>query len=272
MSTFDQAQFTRTVADDFNTRQRARSYAMFSNGNAMAAYRSLEKSLGHPDVQSLGLGERQTLPMSIVFLDLTDFTGRTFWDDQDDVVDLAHAVLSGFIETVTQFGGHALGLRGDGLFAGFGGPPELSAALALGACAFALDAVENGVNPWLDSKGMEHVQARAGADAGPITFIRTGSEAHSEINALGFAANFAAKCEKVADSWEVVVGQGLRRALPTNLEFSTHPKSPKEYRRRERREYYHFYDFRWRRALAHLGKVPEELGGVPSSNVLGRKS
>lgn len=40
------------------------------------------------------------------------------------MVDLAHAVLTGFIEVVLAFGGYPLGLRGDGLFTGFG-PGEL---------------------------------------------------------------------------------------------------------------------------------------------------
>lgn len=141
-------------------------------------------------------------PLTVGFLDLTNFTRRTFWDDQDDVVDLAHAVLSGFIEVVDRHGGFPLGLRGDGLFIGFGGPPPLASAMALAACAFALDAVQTEVNPWLAERGLEHIQARAGLDAGLITFIRTGSPSHSEVNPLGFAANFAAKCEKTANSWE----------------------------------------------------------------------
>ncbi len=208
--------------------------------------------------------------MTIVFLDLTDFTGRSFWDDPNDVADLAHAVLSGFIETVVKFGGHALGLRGDGLFAGFGGDAEFATAMALAACAFALDAVDNAVNPWLDANGIRKVQARAGVDAGDITFIRSGTEDHSEVNALGFAANFAAKCEKRAKSWEVIVGQTARQALPAHLHFSAHEKSPQSYERDGDRRYYHFYDFSWRRALPHLVDVPESLAGVASSDVYRR--
>ena len=42
--------------------------------------------------------------MVAVFLDLTDFTGRTFRDDQEQTADLAHAVLTGLIQVVTDFG------------------------------------------------------------------------------------------------------------------------------------------------------------------------
>src|SRR3712207_9107847 len=104
-------------------------------------------SLGHPDFEDLAVGQRRTAEMVAVFLDLTDFTGRSFWDDEEEVADLAHAVLSGFIQVVARLGGHPLGLRGDGLFAGFSpGNPQATAALALSACAFALDGVEKEVN------------------------------------------------------------------------------------------------------------------------------
>lgn len=269
MVSYTKEQFTRTVAEDYRARQYMRHGVSLSASGSVLASADVSTSLGHPAVQQLEVGQRCVLPLTVVFLDLTDFTGRTFWDDPYDVVDLAHAVLSGFIETVSRFGGHALGLRGDGLFAGFGGPPEFATTLALGACSFALDAVDNGVNSWLDEQRLEHVQARAGVDAGEITFIRTGTAEHSEVNALGFAANFAAKCEKKANSWEVIVGERARNALPDHPYFSAHDDSPKTYTRHGNTRYYRYYDFGWRRALPYLENVPEELLGASSSDVIG---
>lgn len=269
MTGYSREQFVRTVSSDYTNRRGAGNFAMFSNSSSRGSVFALEhKALGHPLSDALEVGQRRTVPLTLVFLDLTDFTGRTFWDDQDDVVDLAHAVLSGFVETVDQFGGYPLGLRGDGLFAGFGGPAELASAMALAASAFALDAVQNGVNPWLADRGMEPVQARAGLDAGDITFIRSGTSDHSEVNALGFAANFAAKCEKKANSWEIVVGQGVQSALPDYQYFSSHADSPKVYQRAGERRYYRFYDFAWRRALPHVVGVPAELSGVATADVV----
>jgi adenylate cyclase len=268
MGHYSTKQFAETVVNDYTTRQLSREYAMLSK-NVTASLRALEhNALGHPVYDELEIGDRSTLPLTTIFLDLSNFTRRSFWEDQDDVVDLAHAVLSGFIETVVQFGGHPLGLRGDGLFAGFGGPPALASAMALGACAFALNAVETAVNPWLDARGLDHLQARAGVDAGLITFVRTGTTAHSEVNPLGFAANFAAKCEKAAHAWEIVVGEGAVKTLPEASNFTQHPDSPKEYTRRGESKYYRFYQYQWRRVLPHLDGVPEALAGSSTSNVL----
>ncbi len=269
MSGYSRAQFGATVRNGFSKR---RDRVNIIEHAALTASSALEtKSLGHPDFEDLPVGAKRTAPMVAAFLDLTNFTGRTFWDDQEEAADLADAVLSGFIEIVSNFGGHPLGLRGDGLFVGFSpGDPAFTATMALSACAFALDAVEQEVNPWLERRGMARVQARAGLDFGSITFIRTGNRYSNEINPIGFAANFAAKCEKVADSWEIVVGEGLADLLPDYRYFSEHERSPKRYTRDYKTESYKFFHYRWRNTLPHLPGVIETLGGIPTSHIHSR--
>lgn len=265
MGEYSRAQFGATVRNDF-VRRRAGTNLLETSLSTRSSL--VTKALGHPDYESLGIGERRTVPMVSVFLDLTNFTGRTFWDDQDEVVDLAHAVLSGFVEVITLFGGHPLGLRGDGLYAGFSpGDPHVAAAIALAACAFALDGVESEVNPWLDSRGIAHVQARAGLDYGETTFVRSGSRERSEINPLGFAANFAAKCEKKARSWQIVAGQGLHDLLPIYRHFVEHTDSPKTYQRNYEKRLYRFYDYRWRNTLPLLPGLLAQLDGTPTSRI-----
>ncbi|MCU1633708.1 MAG: adenylate/guanylate cyclase protein [Micrococcaceae bacterium] len=265
MSEYSRGQFGDTVMRDFSVRRRSSGILEHST-QASAALET--KALGHPEFEDLPVGGRQTASMVAAFIDLTDFTGRSFWDDETEVVDLAHAVLTGFIETVAAFGGYPLGLRGDGLFAGFGpGDPQVVSVLALDACAFALDAVENEVNPRLDAHGIARVQARAGLDYGRITFVRSGSRERSEINPLGFAANFAAKCEKKADSWEIVVGQGLAEVLPGDLNFVQHEDSPKTYQRDYKRKEYRFYDYRWRKSLRYIPGAIQQINGKPAASI-----
>ncbi|GFG54046.1 hypothetical protein MAGR_54870 [Mycolicibacterium agri] len=138
--------------------------------------------------------------------------------------------------------------------------------MALGACAHALNAVEQGLNPRLEAVGIRRVQARAGVDYGRLTFVRSGSQDHSEVNVIGFAANFAAKCEKQAKSWEVVVGEGVQRLLPDS-QLIEHEKSPKRYQRDHLVRYYRFYDYRWRTTLPHIPGTVEQLDGHPSSRI-----
>ncbi|WP_104105480.1 adenylate/guanylate cyclase domain-containing protein [Nocardioides sp. 616] len=271
MNAFSASRFGDTVMNDYRAR-RARTTGPFEKSLMASASSSppiLESNaLGHPQFEDLAIGERRTENITALFLDLTDFTSRSFWDDAIQVVDLAHAVLTGFIETVLDYGGFPLGLRGDGLFAGFGpGNAPVGAGMALAACAYVLEAVQADVNPRLRSEGIEPVQVRAGLDHGPITFVRTGAGDNSEINPLGFAANFAAKCEKKANSWEIVVGEGLRDLLPDYDHFSQHPDSPRSFQRDGQRRFYRFYDYRWRNTLKHIPGTVEELAGNPASAI-----
>lgn len=231
----------------------------------------LAKPMGHPDFQDLDVGDSGHCDAVAMFVDLHDFTGRTFWDDPADTVNLSRAVLTQVVEVIAEFGGHVLGLRGDGVFVCFGGtgPQDdgVQAMFALSAGAFALDATQGALNALLDLQGLEPVQMRVGADFGRLDFVRTGTEEASEVNVIGFAANFAAKCEKYADSWEMVVGNELAALLPNSDLFTTHDESPKRYQRDYEVRRYSFYQTAWRTLLPHLTGVREALAGTPSSLV-----
>ncbi len=256
--------FGDTVLGQFEARRRVSKGQVFAR-EALETRR--ETALGHPDFEDLAIGQKRTISMTAMFIDLRDFTGRTFWDPQDEVTDLADAVLAGFIETVLRHGGYPLGLRGDGLFAGFGpGDPQVGASCALAAGAFALNAVRENVNPRLEQMGVARVQARAGLDFGQVTFVRTGSAGNSEINPVGFAANFAAKCEKKALSWEIVTGENLAGLFPEAAQF-TKLYPPKSYTRDHVTKNYHYYDYGWGGTLAHSESLIQELAGSSVSTV-----
>ncbi|PKH41994.1 adenylate/guanylate cyclase domain-containing protein [Nocardioides alpinus] len=206
--------------------------------------------------------------MACLFLDLSKFTGRTFWDGAYETARLANAVSTGFIAAVSWFGGFPLGLRGDGLFAGFGpGTTTVDVLAALGASAIALQGVQNEVNPWLEREGMAPIQARAGADFGEVTFVRSGSEQSSEVNQIGFAANFAAKCEKEAASWEVVIGEAMAAHVRDHGLLTHHANSPKYYTRNNETKSYRFYDYAWRRGLSVVTSAGDQIAGTPTTNI-----
>ncbi len=221
----------------------------------------IEVRSGHPRFDELELGERAEAPVVAVFLDLSDFTGRSFWDPPAEVAMLADAVLAGFTGVVTELGGHVLGLRGDGLFAGFGpGRPVEDVALAGLAAAASLDATRNRLNPRLEQMGIHPVSARAGIDYGSLTFVRTGNERSSEVNVVGFAANLAAKAEKVANAWEVVVGEGYADCVANSdlLKFRAY----KSFERNGDRKLYRLSELRWKQLLPELDGAVKDLARV----------
>ena len=125
---------------------------------------ALSPAMGHPDFAHLSLGETGTCDAASVFIDLEQFTARTFWDPPHQVAQLAQAVLSQVASVVSDYGGFVLGLRGDGLFASFGSSAsqaEVDVPFALAAGAFALDATENSLNSLLVMSGIEPVKLKS---------------------------------------------------------------------------------------------------------------
>ncbi len=264
--------FARGVLDAYRSGGLAAETALSKSVRASAAAQAgrLARPMGHPDFAGLALGESGHCDAAVVFLDLAEFTARTFWESPETVVRLAQAVLTQLVEVVVDMGGHPLGLRGDGLFACFGGPgsvPEFDVAAALGTCAFALDATESSLNNLLRLSGIAPVRLRAGADHGRVDFVQTGIDGASEVNPIGFAPNFAAKCEKKANSWELVVGEGLAAHVGNPALTKQHADSPKTYEHDGQRRTYRYYDVHWRSLVSHAAGVRDDLAGAPISRV-----
>lgn len=272
-SVLSSGQFARNVLDRYNLLTEAGGTLNKSARADSLARGSSMPSTGHPDFDYLSLGESDYCNGVAVFIDLVAFTARTFWDDPGQVVRLNTAVMSQVAEIVKGFGGYILGLRGDGVFACFGDKsvrdPKVAAAFSMAACAFALDATKNSLNELLRMSGIRPVQIRAGADYGRLDFVRIGDHTSSEVNIVGFAANFASKCEKAALSWEVVIGEGLSDLLPVD-QFSAHEDSPKSYTRDGNTKFYRYSNMTPSSLtgyIQHAQGVQEALNGSPVSSV-----
>ncbi len=226
--------------------------------------------VGHPGFTSLRIGETATCPLAIAFLDMRAMTARSFWEPLTTVAWLSLAVLGQVAEIVEESGGHVLGMRGDGLMAGWGDPASHGATdvyLAMAACTFSLDAVQGSVNELLNMSGIEPVQLCAGTDWGEVCFARTGTPGASEVNVVGHAANFAAKCEKAALSWEIVVGEGAADHIANYDLLTAHDDSPKTYEHLGQQRSYSFYDFAWRRIVGDAASAIAQVGGNPTSSI-----
>lgn len=250
--------------------------SVFARKSGLPTVESLQASaattppLGHPAFVDLPLGATGSTNAVAMFLDLRRFTARSFWDPPEQIIRVNVAVISELAAAVQQHGGHVLGFRGDGVFACFDGGGQLDprgvAALAVGAAAWALDAVSNALNTLLKMSNIEPVQVRAGLDYGRLDFVRIGSPSGSEVNILGFAANFASKCEKAALAWEVVAGESLAGLLPDG-DLTHHASSPTYYTRDGETRAYHFYDVALGSYLRHIQGVADQLSGHPVSAV-----
>lgn len=265
-------EFARAVMrriSDFERSDFRKSMAL-PGAESLQASAARTSSLGHPSFSGLPLGASGSTDAVAMFLDLRRFTARSFWDPPEQIIRVNVAVISELASAVERHGGYVLGFRGDGVFACFDGADRLDsrgvAGVAVGAAAWALDAVQSALNGLLSLSGIEPVQVRAGLDYGRLDFVRIGSLTGSEVNVLGFAANFASKCEKAALAWEVVVGESLAGLLPAE-DLTHHSDSPTHYTRDGQTRSYHFYDVALGKYLRHIQGVADELGGQPVSEV-----
>lgn len=270
MPTMTSSEFAAGVMDRF-ARLNTAAVVKASAAREAAADSVVEAPpVGHPTFAGLRVGETATCDLAIAFLDMRAMTARSFWEPLSTVATLSIAVLGQVAEVVKESGGHVLGMRGDGLMAGWGDPsssPDTDVYLAMAACAFSLDAIHGAVNDVLRLSRIEPVQICAGADWGEVCFARTGTPEASELNVVGHPANFAAKCEKAANSWEVVVGEGAASRIANAALLTTHEDSPKTYEHLGRRRSYAFFQLGWRQVVGEAASAIAQVGGNPSSSV-----
>lgn len=261
----DRASFTSGVMQRYRTWDDAALSRTFAKSAAMPA----TPPVGHPSFSALAVGQMDTCPLAVAFIDMRRATARSFWEPLSEVAQLTIAVLGQVAAVVQESGGHVLGLRGDGLMAGWGdrgSDRHVDVVMAAAASMFSLDAVQNGLNETLQMSGLEPVQIRAGMDWGTVCFARTGTVESSEVNIVGHAANFAAKCEKHALAWEIVVGEGAASALdPRHL--TTHDKSPQDYEHKSQRRSYRFYDLSWRPMIDQAARAISQVAGDPTKDI-----
>jgi adenylate cyclase len=185
----DSRKFATGVLERYRGFQRAAESVNLTERKAAGLRASAHPANGHPDFTDLDLGQSGHCNAVAVFFDLAKFTWRTFWEPPEKVRMLAQAVLGQLSLVVQDNGGYVIGLRGDGLFACFGGEgsdPRVDMGAALGAAAFAMDATRNALNQLLEISGIEPVQLRVGADYGRLDFTRTGTPGGSEVNVVSF--------------------------------------------------------------------------------------
>lgn len=169
-----------------------------------------------PPIAELPTHEFRTFDVAVGYLDLRRFTWRTFVDDARDTARLAQAFAIQCDEIVADRGGYTIAPRGDGLMFAVGSDtpaPYAKTMCALSIAAFALDMTANALNAWLEAEGLRPVQARAGITYGNEEFSWYALGGGRQLNPTGFSSSFAAKCEKDATAWQIIVGDGARDAV-----------------------------------------------------------
>jgi adenylate cyclase len=200
----------------------------------------------HPDFADLAAGERRSGSIASFYIDLSNFTARSMFEPAEQLADFTELVLSAYSNAIEDHGGYLLDIRGDGIVAGFGGVnarPDINIPRALRAMVFCLRATRDTLNPELERAGIDPTDVKASGDWGDILAMRLGAR----INYLGSRMNIAAKLEKFADEFAIVVGNDLAGNLISSL-LSPHADSPYKIEYGNETKEYPFFVVNWESA------------------------
>jgi len=176
-----------------------------------------------PDDDSLAIGEGRRLPMAILFLDICSFSDRpaATQEEQEILLRIMHLFFTEMIRIAEDYGGTVEKNTGDGLMAYFedssdhaeknGSKRAVAAALTM----FYINA--RALNRILAQAGITPIRFRVGIDHGNVTIARVGAaKRFNSIVAIGSTANAACKMLGKAEPDEIIVGENVIKALPSD--------------------------------------------------------
>jgi adenylate cyclase len=175
-----------------------------------------------PEDEALLLGTGRHLPMAVLFLDISKFSSRPSGTaiEQAVLVHVFNLFFSELIRVAEDYGGTVEKNTGDGLMVYFedsgGNPPEDGCKRAVAAALTMFYATKTAINPILVSSNIQPIVFRVGIDHGIVTIAEVGAAKRFRSRvAIGATANIASKILDVAGPDEILIGDQVRKKLPS---------------------------------------------------------
>jgi adenylate cyclase len=161
----------------------------------------------------------EELEVTVLFLDIRDFTAFAENARPDEVVALLNGLWELVVPVLTRYGGQANKFIGDGLLAVFGAP-ALEADHAQQAVSAALE-----IEELIKSEYGGRVAVGIGVNTGPVVAGTIGGGGRVEFTVIGDAVNTAARVEAVTRETgdDVLITEATRALLDEQL-FEVDPR------------------------------------------------
>jgi class 3 adenylate cyclase len=203
----------------------------------LAESAKLGAALGHPNFESLTIGQTAESKALVFFLDIRGFTKLSFIYTNEELLRILQALTAASVISITQFGGHVIEFTGDGVMAVFGDTSTNSeeACFAGMHCAsYLMKGVRDEVNPLLKAAGTEPIRVAIGMEFGEVLWSRIGITGTSQVKPISEVTFLAGKLSssKYTNAWEAKAGEDLAAWIPDDFklrakryEFSVNEKS-----------------------------------------------
>jgi len=165
----------------------------------------VDEILANPDV--VNLGGKNSL-VTALFSDVRGFTSMSETLEPNIVVEMLNKYFADMTPIVFEHRGLLDKYIGDGLMALFGAPNETEdAATNAVAAAIAMQHRMLIVNADLKEAGLSEIAIGIGINTGTVTLGYIGSEERTDYTAIGDAVNLAARLEKQALGWQIIISR-----------------------------------------------------------------
>ncbi len=175
-----------------------------------------------PALDSITIGSGRKMRTAILFFDIRGFTNRTTSSDMNSLKNtlfMLDCVIPMVMQIIYDFGGYIEKNTGDGLMAIIGAEKTDSVAAndSLNTATTIFYVLKNVINPLLEAKGIQKVDARIGIDLGTVLIARiglpTGTARHQRnfLTAVGPSANLACKIQGMAGTNQIWTGDNIKR-------------------------------------------------------------
>ena len=166
--------------------------------------------LGHDDIAKVTLGESVSMNMSVLFLDIRDFTPLVEKLSPEGVIELLNRFFSEVGEPITQSGGFIDSYAGDALLALYPIPAQEAVLSAVELCSTARK-----FNAKARALGEPELKIGVGINTGPLVLGTMGGNTRMQCTVLGDTVNLASRIESLTKHYgaKLLISQGTFDAL-----------------------------------------------------------
>lgn len=213
----------------FHLVERYHAKAMSANRRKEGSIEASISIVDDPKFSVLKHGTGQLAWAVVLSVDLRNSSSRAIRHGAENTYLTMHTYLPTMEYLIGRSNGKVIGLRGDGLFAGFGiteveeGRETFTTEIASKAASDSVrcgrgmvEAIEDVINPILEADGIPAgLQIGAGIDSGEVIITRIGLDTANEVTAYGPCVNEA--CKRANQGYnEVYISSLVNRYYPTS--------------------------------------------------------
>ena len=173
-----------------------------------------------PKLEQLSIGEEKKFQLSILSVDIVDFTKLVMEYNHKGMENLRRIQSSYLTEMtyiINDYDGVTEKYTGDGILGMFGteSSDDLETAVQNSIdCACTIKAVfKHVLNPYLEKENLSTLNYRIGIDCGPVIIERVGMKGNNQLSLSGPSVNLAAKLSKLAHSNNIFIGNDVYNKL-----------------------------------------------------------